>query len=114
MWRNPTESSVEFDDCPFAPSLRVVAGSPHLVLSIHICLGDVPASDPGALGWKATGAAHERRPCMMAWDRLGLFVSKGVNTRNVKITLYAYILIVAWRGKEPFFVSFFLISKRTR
>ena len=42
-WRIPTEISVGIEDCPFAPSLRV-AGSPHLVLSTHIRLGDLSAS----------------------------------------------------------------------
>ena len=47
-WRTVTEISVTVDHFPLAPSLRV-AGSPHLVLSTQIFLGDLSAS-VGILG----------------------------------------------------------------
>ena len=47
-WRAVTEISVTVDVFPLAPSLRA-AGSPHLVLSTQIFLGDLSAS-VGILG----------------------------------------------------------------
>ena len=48
IWRTVTEISVTADYFPLAPPLRV-SGSPHLVLSAQICLGDLSAS-VGILG----------------------------------------------------------------
>ena len=47
-WRAVNEISFTVDVFPLAPSLRA-AGSPHLVLSTQICLGDLSAS-VGILG----------------------------------------------------------------
>jgi hypothetical protein len=76
-WRTVTEISVTADHFPLAPSLRA-AGSPHLVLSTQIRLGEVsasvgtpgrsnsrsPAAGASPLGQSTRAELRPHRPCL--------------------------------------------------